>query len=294
MNRKITLRNLMEDEDFLLEDDLLLEDRVGKLKKVFSGDNELNKSHDPQAAEMSSSDIIDHFAAADPTKQKKFTPWLVKQYHQGHIKIEDAPNAADTIESYNRYQQKLEQKDFNQYQHIGHLRSALQPLEEEGTKSSLNLVRRSIPGADLIYDHPHVTVHHVTDKDAAIQLGKRCEGGWCVSRTDEHNAFDSYTHHGNFYVVHDVKNDDKYGGPLELGYMADRTNSNIPLKDIAEKVPSLVNVPEFQNHSIHFNTPESRRKLVTGYVRGEHDLSNTMKKELASHHGTLEELYGEK
>ena len=63
---------------YLKEQRLLLEDRLGKIKDIFK--NKIDSSHDTLGTHKSSDDIVDHFANhADPTKNKEYTQWTVNK-----------------------------------------------------------------------------------------------------------------------------------------------------------------------------------------------------------------------
>jgi Domain of unknown function (DUF4116) len=57
---------------------------------------------------------------ADPTQNKGMTAWLVGQYAQGRLRLEDLGTANETLAMFRRYAQRLEisQRDLGQYQSL--------------------------------------------------------------------------------------------------------------------------------------------------------------------------------
>ena len=57
---------------------------------------------------------------ADPTRNKGMTAWLVRQYGQGHLRLEDLGTANETLTMFRRYASRLGpgQRDLGRYPHL--------------------------------------------------------------------------------------------------------------------------------------------------------------------------------
>jgi hypothetical protein len=69
---------------------------------------------------------------ADPTMAKTMTEWLVKQYAQGGLRLEDTGTAHETLEMFQRYAPKLpeDQRDLGRYQSFAEAWQVVFPLAE--------------------------------------------------------------------------------------------------------------------------------------------------------------------
>ena len=69
---------------------------------------------------------------ADPTMAKTMTGWLVKQYAQGGLRLEDTGTANETLEMFHRYAPKLleGQRDLGRYQSLAEAWQMVFPLAE--------------------------------------------------------------------------------------------------------------------------------------------------------------------
>jgi hypothetical protein len=69
---------------------------------------------------------------ADPTMAKTMTGWLVKQYAQGGLRLEDTGTAHETLDMFQRYGPKLpeDQRDLGKYQSLAEAWQVVFPLAE--------------------------------------------------------------------------------------------------------------------------------------------------------------------
>jgi hypothetical protein len=69
---------------------------------------------------------------ADPTLAKTMTAWLVKQYAQGVLRLEDTGTANETLDMFHRYARRLpkEQQDLGRYHSLAQVWEAVAPIAE--------------------------------------------------------------------------------------------------------------------------------------------------------------------
>jgi hypothetical protein len=167
---------------------LLVENRIEFLKK---NNPDISTEHDSLANYKDPSDIIDHFASADPHPQKAYTQWVLNQYKRKNIRQEDAPRVNKTLSDFHVHKGKLQNKDINSYNRISELEDAIKPHLDKPVSKKAEKRQIKHEGADLIHDDKElgVTVHHIKTKAASCHYGKGTK--WCTSG-EKDNSFDDY------------------------------------------------------------------------------------------------------
>ena len=210
---------------YLKEQRLLLEDRLGKIKDIFK--DKIDSSHDTLGTHKSSDDIVDHFANnADPTKNKDYTQWIVNKYRQKNFRQEDHPRIREALSNFHKHKSKLEHKDINKYKSISDIEDAVEPHGEAVSKKEEKRQVKS-EGADLIHSGSGVTIHHIKTKDAACAYGAGTK--WCTSG-EKNNKFDDYNEDGPIHVIQHQGR--KYQFHNESEQLTDEKNNEVKLSDV--------------------------------------------------------------
>lgn len=155
-------------------------------------------------AELTSED--QEYIDADPTPNKKYKVWILRMKKAG-LKSEDLYKITEYLTVFDKYKQKLDVKDINQYKSVSDLFAAIKPIKdaiESGTDiRSDNQKRKAVGRAstdiDVILDSDGWKICHPKNKDAAILLGSDTE--WCTATRSDNNMFDTYNKHGPMYVI---------------------------------------------------------------------------------------------
>lgn len=213
---KAYLKMLRESTEYLSED-ILMEDRIEYLKQ---NTKPINTSHDTFAIHRNNNDIIDFLANnADPSKKKIYTQHLIKMYHGGAFRQEDAQRVKDAINNFDKYKSKLtpEQRDIKKYSKISDIEATVTPhLGTGATKAEEKDILKDnphIPGKhELKYDDENISIYHIKDKETSKKLYAQPTANkpgvfpteWCTAFAPprEHNAFDQHNEKGNLFVVH--------------------------------------------------------------------------------------------
>jgi hypothetical protein len=157
----------------------------------------------------------------DPTPQKKYLPWIVKQIAD---EGEDETDVAEIIGKFHAHQAKLKLRDINQYMSLDQLQKAV--VDVVNVKSATEK-RRAVKasGGDRIYEDDNITVVFVKDKQTSCRYGKGTQ--WCISG-DNANLFDSYAVENEifYFIMRRVPNDDNYD-KLAVKFTRDDNNSII-------------------------------------------------------------------
>jgi hypothetical protein len=213
--------SMLTESTQLLSEEMLMEDRIDYLKK---NTKVINSSHDTFAAHRDTSDIIDFLANhADPSKKKVYTQHLIKMYHNGAFRQEDAPRVHDALNNFDKYRSKLpeDQRDITKYSKISEIQAAVAPhLGTGATKAESREILRNnpnIPGKhELKYDDEHISLYHVNDKETSQKMygatTERIVGAfpteWCTAWSGVPGSgkrecrYDAYRKDGNIFAVH--------------------------------------------------------------------------------------------
>jgi hypothetical protein len=144
-------------------------------------------------------------AKADPTQNKGMTAWLVGQYAQGKLRLEDLGTANETLMMFRRYGLRLEptQRDLGKYQSLAAVWNAVIGFAEDEdqhlsgkAQKALDRDKAYAESRILRQDDDGFTVAVPLTEFAAKWWGKGTR--WCTS-ADAANAFHSY--HGQAPLV---------------------------------------------------------------------------------------------
>lgn len=143
---------------------------------------------------------------ADPTPNKKYRVWILRMKKAG-LKSEDLYKITEYLTVFDKYKQKLDVKDINQYKSVSDLFAAIKPIKdaiESGVDiRSDNQKRKAAARAsgdiDVVFESNGWKLLHPKTKDAACLLGKGTE--WCTATRSDNNMFDQYNENGPMYVL---------------------------------------------------------------------------------------------
>jgi hypothetical protein len=245
---------MLNESTVVLSEDVLMEDRIDFLKEKYP---EVNTSHDTYAAHRKASDVIDFLAAnADPTKSKAYTPWIVKNYHNGGFRQEDTSSVHEALTNFDKYKSKLpaEGRDINRYSKLSEIRAATAPHEGTATtKAELRAQLKDsndIPGKhELVYEDDKVKIFHLKDKDTSIKMysGSSKNPGayktqWCTAWADEGNRqcrYDDHVKDGPLFPVHRKSDGAVFQLHPATNQFMDKENEDVSKSDFADIGPSI-------------------------------------------------------
>ncbi len=120
-------------------------------------------------------EIFVKFVEGDPTSQKKYLAWMLKQYIADPSRPE---HMVDVIQLFYSELNTIEQKDVNAYKSVEELDKVAVAAAETKSKSQTKKEVKS-EGAKLIYDKDGVKVYEITTWEAAKLYGSGTK--WCIS-----------------------------------------------------------------------------------------------------------------
>jgi len=144
---------------------------------------------------------------ADPTVAKTMTGWLVKQYAQGGLRLEDTGTANETLEMFHRYAQKLPEgrRDLGKYQSLAEAWQAVFPLAE-AERNKLSGKAQKALDRDKAYAESRILRQDLDGFTVAVPLtefaakwwGKGTR--WCTA-AEKDNQFGRYHEEAPLIVI---------------------------------------------------------------------------------------------
>jgi hypothetical protein len=191
----------------------------------------------PQQQQMDA--ILEKLEEMDPTPNKKYVPWLAKQYINKHFRLEDTPRVnqilkyfseTDTIRDFRRRGLNL---DINQYDYPTLRKevvaSAEGGVEQEPLDTSNAPDYEHIQDMRVLYSGPLGQLIVPRTRDASCELGRNTE--WCTAWTNDRNQFKNYNEKGPLHVW--IEPDGrKYQFHFEDGQFMDKDDSRISLSKL--------------------------------------------------------------
>ena len=144
---------------------------------------------------------------ADPTVAKTMTGWLVKQYAQGALRLEDLGTAYETLDMFHRYAQRLPkgEQDLGQYQSLARVWEVVSPIAEAEQDKLSGKAQKAIErdkayaeSRILLQDPDGFTVAVPLTEFAAKWWGRGTR--WCTS-AEKDNRFWQYHKDAPLIVV---------------------------------------------------------------------------------------------
>ena len=188
-------------------------------------------------------DIFWNIIKTDPTydeqrsqKMGKYGKWLLNQYRQGHLDMNNLSKVRNTIDFFNRYNRQLEVKDINQYKNIDQVYDNVKNFMEDpsqATSKSDEVRKIKEMGAEKVYEDNDWLIIVPKTQEAAIYYGKGTK--WCTASTSGYNYFERYNNEGRLYININKNTGDKYQFHFESNSFMDAEDK--PIKGIiAEEI----------------------------------------------------------
>lgn len=180
---------------------------------------------------------------ADPTyneqrsqKMGKYGKWLLNQYRQGNLDMNNLSKVRNTIDFFNRYNRQLEVKDINQYKNIDQVYDNVKNFMEDpsqATSKSDEARKIKAMGAEKVYEDNDWLIIVPKTQKAAAYYGKGTK--WCTASNRGYNYFGLYNNEGRLYININKNTGDKYQFHFESNSFMDAEDKPIT-GIIAEKI----------------------------------------------------------
>jgi hypothetical protein len=197
--------------------------------------------------------FLKKFEDGDPTQNKQYTPWIIRQYAAGNIKrLEDVTSSIkDTLERYEygkrRRQIQPPYNDINRIRDIDTLYRVTSAIELPAKQQPGQQAMRPERNAREIYNGSDMRIIQPLDVESAQYYGQGTR--WCTSARND-NQFYDYAPQGPLYIIipkHPQYPGEKYQIQFETDQFVNEEDSNLDPVDLITRFPNLKNVLDFKN-----------------------------------------------
>jgi len=122
-----------------------------------------------------SSDDIEEIYSLDPSKTKKYSNWMVRQFANGY----SLKDIHSIIIDFEKKQKLLSKQDIEQYKTLDTLKSALSDVSSKSEEKR----KTKKEGSKKIYEDDEVLVIRLDSKEACVIYGKGSK--WCIAQKEE-------------------------------------------------------------------------------------------------------------
>lgn len=152
--------------------------------------------------------LLQRFAAADPSRNKSATQWLVFTYIAGGFLLEDLPKARDTLVAFAQHRKRLPapERDLGRYRTLANLWKAVKPFVGEeapppasGREARRHDRTRARAESEILFEGDDGFIVAVPMTEFAARWWGRGTR-WCTA-ADRNNAFDGYHKSGPLIVI---------------------------------------------------------------------------------------------
>ena len=155
-------------------------------------------------------DVLEQVENMDPTKNKQFVLWLVKQLVKRQFRLEDAPRVTELLNSFISVKNRLplEQRDIGRFDFykLDDLIDKTMNVELGKDNATSNGTFPVVPNSKVLYNGPLGQLAIPETEEASCELGRGTK--WCTAAESD-NMFDVYSQKGPLYVWRD-KTGEKY------------------------------------------------------------------------------------
>jgi hypothetical protein len=155
-------------------------------------------------------DVLEQVENMDPTRNKQFVLWLVKQLTKRQFRLEDAPRVTELLNNFISVKTRLpvEQRDIGRFDFykLDDLIDKTLNVELEKDTATSNGTFPVVPDSKVLYNGPLGQLAIPETEEASCELGRGTK--WCTA-AEKNNMFIQYADDGPLYVWRD-KNGEKY------------------------------------------------------------------------------------
>jgi hypothetical protein len=175
--------------------------------------------------------VLQQAEEADPTANKQYVVWIVRQYVKNGLKYEDIYKLKDDLETF--VKTKGQHKRLGINSDIGQYN--WKTLTDVAAKLSNTELSTGDPSGDvkdakILYNGPLGILSIPETREASCALGSGTK--WCTAASDEkQNMYNYYSKYGPLYIWHDKKLKQKFQFHFETGQFMNAQDQALDLKD---------------------------------------------------------------
>lgn len=168
----------------------------------------------------------------DPTKNKQYVLWLVKQLVKRQFRLEDAPRVTELLNNFISVKSRLplDQRDIGRFDFykLDDLIDKTMNIELEKDTATSNGTFPVVPDSKVLYNGPLGQLAIPETEEASCELGRGTK--WCTASAKD-NMYGHYSKRGPLYVWRD-KNGGKYQLHFETQQFMDAKDHTIDDKTL--------------------------------------------------------------
>ena len=142
-------------------------------------------------------DVLVQVEQIDPTKNKQYVLWLVKQLVKRQFRLEDAHRVTELLTNFISVKNRLplDQRDIGRFDFykLDDLIDKTMNVELEKDTATSNSTFPVVPGSKVLYNGPLGQLSIPETEEASCELGRGTK--WCTA-AEKNNMFDSYSQKG--------------------------------------------------------------------------------------------------
>lgn len=152
--------------------------------------------------------------SADPTNNKEYLQWIIKQILVNKFKDEDLYKMRESLTLFNKFKSKLdvEHRDINKITNYASLYNLVKPYEGKKTKNESDKDFERLlyeqDEATLVYNDATTKVVIPKTHKASCYFGINTR--WCTATRDDASNFKRYSKKSPLYIILDKKNNKRY------------------------------------------------------------------------------------
>lgn len=157
-------------------------------------------------------DAIDQIISSDPTYQEgseqigSYTPWIIKQFKDQSLQLEDLGILRDYLVLFNRIKPKLEVRDIYQYPDFTSLYETILPYIN--TVSQSDKEKSIKEQVDILYEDDVWLFIRPNTYEAGCYYGAGTR--WCTTSSNNSSLFESYNSRAYLYIIINKKTNNKF------------------------------------------------------------------------------------
>lgn len=176
--------------------------------------------------------VVQAAEEADPTANKQYVVWIIRQYIKNGLKYEDIYKLQADLETFvktkGQHKRLNINSDINQYnwRSLADVASKLSNTELGAADTDA----AGVKDAEVLYNGPLGILTVPKTREASCALGSGTK--WCTAAADEKkNMYNHYSKYGPLYIWHDKKRKQKYQFHFDTGQFMDSQDQPLGIED---------------------------------------------------------------
>ena len=187
-----------------------------------------------KTANTTPDNVLTQVEAIDPTKNKQYVLWLIKQLAQNQFELTDADTVHKMLNGFDKLKGRLpqHQRDVGQldYRTLAGIVNNAHHAELGTTGAVSSQTFPVVPDSKVLYNGPLGQLSIPETEAASCELGRGTK--WCTAANKD-NKFEDYNEMGPLYVWRD-KNGEKYQIHFDAREVTDSSNRRLTNTEILQ------------------------------------------------------------